>query len=260
MKRKQIRHLALFLSLLLASFAHAEVVAIDNADNDPYPVTGFLPGDNGGAGFESWEELEVGTPGSMYLSSSIDNDSSSWGIDGTYALGRELSQPLAIGSWNFLAQHDADNQNFSGFNLKTSANGTSFTSDEIFRIGMDPNQIGYDTRGVYVSTNAGADYLFLDCGWVDGEGDTIEYTIGWDTFAGSYTLAVSNQTESVAATFSGSLASGTSIAQLGVAVFGAGTDESIAFDAYTVIPEPRVFGSLVFSVLTMGFLRKRFLI
>lgn len=251
---------ALLLCLMASSLAHAGIVASDHADNDPYPVTGFLPGDNGGFGFDEWVELETGNPGAMYTTASIDSGSYSWGLGGTYALGRGLSNNLAVGSWNFLAVHDSDNTDFSGFNLKSSASIGSFASDELFRVGMDPSQFGYDGTGVYVSTNAGTSYLFLDCGWVDGEGDTIEYTIGWNTVAGTYSLSVSNQTEGVSINFLGNMPTASSIAMLGTGVFGASLDEGMVFDNYGVVPEPHVLGVLVFGALAMGFLRKLFLV
>ena len=229
-----------FGTVLLCQPAVADIVAADNADNDPYPATGFLPGDNGGTGFLAWVELEVGNPGSMHTTAAIDNGSYSWALDGSYALGRGLSNSLSTGTWRLLAVHDPDNTDFSGFNLRASTNTTGgFSQSELIRFGMDPSQPGYDGSGIYVSTNAGLSYLFLDCGWSDGEGDTIEYRISW-TGTGSFSLLVSNRNEGVVTNFSGLMPAGT-VAMLGVAVFGSSLDEGITFDDYqveNVIPEP----------------------
>lgn len=242
------------LVLLLggASSALATFVAADTADNDPYPVSGFFPGDNGGFGFNPWVKLAAGTPGAMYTTAALDEGSYAWGINGTYALGRELSTHLSVGSWTFLAVHDPDNTSFSGFNLKTSPSGGSFAADELFRVGVDSSQVG----GLSISTNAGADYLFLDCGWVDGAGDTIEYTIGWNTDDGIYSLSVSNQTEEVSATFNGTILAGSSVAMLGAGLFGADNSESLTFGNYGVVPEPGSLCLLFFGVLVMSCLRR----
>ncbi len=223
--------LALFL-LGNASLCFAEIVA-DNADNDPYPEH-FNPGDNGGTGFTPWVTLEGGTPGSMYTAAAIDGGSYSWGMSGTYALGRGFSITLDSGLWSMLAVHDTDNTAFSGFNLRSSTDiGGGFGDFELLRFGMDPA----DNTGIFVSTNSGANYDFIDCGWVDGGGDTIEYAVSWNS-GGTYSLAVSNLSESGVATFfSGDMTTG-SVAMVGAAVLGATANESLTFDEYNVIPEP----------------------
>jgi len=60
--------------------------------------------------------------------------------------------------------------------------------------------------------------------------------VDWDS-ADFYSLSISNLTEKVVASFSGSMSTG-SVSMLGAAVFGAGTDETLVFDEYQVIPEP----------------------
>lgn len=107
-----------------------------------------------------------------------------------------------------------------------------------------------------MSTNAGSSYEFLDCGWGDGAGDTIEYTIGWNTVAGTYSLSVSNQTEGVAATFNGAILTGSSVAMLGTGLFGVGLDESLTFDNYGVVPEPFTGELLLSGVLILCVLRR----
>lgn len=244
---------------LLVFSTHFGWAQSDNADNDPYPVSGFLPGDNGGSGFIGWAELEEGDPGSMYLASSIESDSYSWGLSGFYGLGRGLQSARSSGRWTLIAQHDPDNSAFSGFSLRTSTNITSgFDTDEILRFGMDPGQAGYDGSGIYVSTNQGTSYQFLDCGWVDGEGDVIEYDINWFS-SGTFSLSVSNRTEGVATTLQGSMEGG-SVAMLGAASMNSTLNEGVIFDGFAVgdaVPEAGTAVSLLIGALVISFMRKR---
>ena len=105
-------------------------------------------------------------------------------------------------------------------------------ADELLRFGLN----GSGGTGIYVSTDGGANYSFLDCGWDKGTGDTLEYNVGWDA-SGNYTLAVNNLTEPMAASFTGTMTPGT-VSMLGAAVFGASSNEGLAFDGYEVVPEP----------------------
>lgn len=246
-----MNRLALTVLLGVCAIGAQADVAFDRADNDPYPVTGFMPGDNGGAGFQPWVELEEGTPGSMFLAADIDSGTYAWGLSGTYALGRGLSSPWSAGLWTLLAVHDPDNTDFSGFSLRDNTDpGTGFGDHELLRFGLNPNEIGYDATGIYVSTNAGADYTFLDCGWVDGEGDVIEYGVSWNG-AGQYTLVVSNRDEGVRSTFVGDMRAG-SVAMLGTAVFGATADEGLTFDRMQVIPEPATLVLLALGAVALS--------
>lgn len=248
-----------YLSILLLCCGWAAIpvgadwIGVDNADNDPYPVSGFLPGDNGGTGFTAWVVLDSGSPGSMYTQSAIDDGSYSWGIGGSYGLGRGLTNDLIHGSVTWLAVHDPDNTDFSGFNVKSSTN-MGFGIDELIRFGFNPSVPGYTGEGVYVSTNAGADYTYFDCGWVDGEGDLIEYTLSWSP--GSYTLSVSNHTESVFSQFSGSMSNG-AVSMLGVGIEGAGLGETLAFDGLAAVPEPGAFVLFSIALVLLRFARRK---
>jgi len=132
--------LIVFLSsFILQPSSFSDLVAADNADNDDPYADAFDLGDNGGYGFLGWAELYEGDPASMYNTTQIGGGKRSWGLSGSYALGRGLSNSMSRGTWTLLARHDADNGGFSGFNLKTSTNIT-FEADEIFRFGDDPSQ------------------------------------------------------------------------------------------------------------------------
>ncbi len=208
----------------------ADLVAADQADNDPYPASHFQLGDNGGYGFLPWVKLESGGVGSRFLAPAIvPSHSHAWSLSGAYALGRGLTNAMPAGTWHLVAVHDPDNSGFSGFNLKTSTQA-GFGADELLRFGFN----GSGGTGIYVSTDGGANYTFLDCGWVNGSGDTLEYTVGWDG-SGNYTLAVNNLTEGKPASFTGTMATG-AVAMLGTAVFGASLNESLTFDTFEVTP------------------------
>jgi hypothetical protein len=98
------------------------LVATDNADNTPYPTSGFQSGDNGGVNFEPWIKLDgSASTGSRYLAGSIGGSAHSWALSGTYAVGRSLPGTAHHGLWQIGMVHDPDNTDFSGFNLKSAA-------------------------------------------------------------------------------------------------------------------------------------------
>ncbi len=226
-----MKRIALLAFLCLCIGVRADLIASDNADNDPYPL-GWNPGDNGGFGFTGWTLLDSGVVGGMYTATAIDEGSYSWQIQGQYALGRGLASTRESGVFTLLARHELNSSAFSGFNLKTST-ADPFAEDEILRFGMNPS----DSTGIYISTDAGGDYIFLDCEWIDGNGDVLQYTITWTS--SSFTVAVMNLSEAVGASYSGSL-SGGPVAMLGVGIDGVNTNERLTFDAFEInpIPEP----------------------
>ena len=222
---------------LAAGTARADLVASDNADNDPYP-SGWNPGDNPGLGFTEWVNLEVGSPGSMYVENLAPLDGLySWGLSGRYAVGRGLSNSLAVGQWTFLANHGSGIGSFCGFNLRTSTDDSSFDTDEILRFGVDYGE-EFDATRIYFSTNAGADYAYIDLGDDDLRGADLEYSVSWSTVSGSFKLGVRNLDNDDFAEITADLASGAAVAMLGVGVFGNTLDERMTFDAFEVIPEP----------------------
>ncbi len=235
--------LAGMLTLAGAVSAAGAVMASDNADNDPYDSeNAFNPGQNGGVGFTSWVALEVGSPGSMYLEDMAPLDGSrSWGVGGTYALGRGLEEAAAEGTWTFLATHGATVGSFCGFSLRTTTNADSFSSGEILRFGMDYSQEGDATR-IYCSTDGGGAYSHLDLGEADLRGSLLTYGVTWSTLAGTFTLGVWNQADDSHAEISGALAAGSPVAMFGVGIFEPGLDERMTFDAFerASIPEPGV--------------------
>ncbi len=229
----------LALGLWLACTARAAPVAWDNADHDPYPA-GFNPGDNAGYGFTPWVVLASGSPGAMFTTTAIDGGTYSWGMNGTYALGRGLSNSLAAGRFSLLALHASGNTAFSGFNLKTNAEA-GFDADEVLRVGLDP---AHDT-GFSFSTNAGADYVFVDCGWVSGLADVLRYEIGWND--SGFSITVSNLAEHLAGATNGTRAGGT-VSIAGMAVNGASTADALTFDDLTVDLEPSAVTLAAFSL------------
>lgn len=249
-----IKAIAIVIGLGLGSApVFAALFATDNADNDPYPVTHFQLGDNGGYGFLAWVQLESGTPGSRSLAPAIvPLHVSAWGLGGTYGVGRGLASILPVGAWRLTAVHDPHNSGFSGFNLKASTQA-GFGTDELLRFGFN----GSGDTGIYVSTDGGANYTFLDCGWDNGSGDRLEYSVGWDA-AGNYSLSVNNLTEAKSSSFTGTMAPG-GVAMLGAVVYGTTLNEGLAFDAFEVetIPEPAtVLPLLAVIVLTLVWWRR----
>jgi len=240
--------LILFVITLLPT-VHADMIAFDRADNDPYPL-GFETGQNGGYGFTGWKKLTDNTEvGSMYRANDpLDPDleySYSWGMSGSFALGRGLATSQNTFVWTFLARHNSDSD-FSGFNLKTSTN-TGFATDEVLRFGLD---LSDQQTGFYVSTNLGTDYTFQDCGWLDATGDVLLYSVTWNS--GVFAVNVQNLDENEqGSTFSGTLAAVDDIAMFGASLHGNTLDESLHFDRFSVVPEPSIALLLGVGILTL---------
>jgi hypothetical protein len=245
-----------FILVLVWVCAFPVLGAFDQADNDPYPTQGSASYQNAGTGFMAWEPSATENSGGEYLGNALMFPNTySWEISQTRAMGRGLETPLAQGQWSFLAQHDANNTHFSGFNLKSTTNNNAFATDELLRFGMDE----FNGGGLYLSTDAGQSYTFLDCGWVDGAGDTLQYTLDWNATAGTYSLSVSNLTETLSSTFSGNLAiSGTAVSMLGTGIFGTSTDEHLNYDQLTVIPEPAIWSIILLTAGSLIAIRRVF--
>jgi hypothetical protein len=227
--------MALAVALGLAGVAPASlaaVIAADSADNDPYPITNWQVGDNGGYGFQPWIALERGTPGARYLTGRIlDGHRYAWGMNGTYAFGRGLSAGLEVGSCRVTAVHGAASQSFSGFNLKTSSQ-PGLAAGEVFRFGINPGLLDYRNGTIQISTDGGATYRSLDCGWPVGLGDTIEYTITWSA-EGLWWLDVRNIAAGTLAGFVG-VRLFPPVTMVGATACGATLSEDLAFDALVV--------------------------
>ena len=238
--------------------SRAALLASDNADNDPYAV-GFNPGDNGGMGFTGWVQLDTGGFGTMYREELSPLDGlRSWGLSGTYALGRGLEEGVDEGTWSFVATHGAEAGSFCGFSLRTSTAAGSFSEGEILRFGMDYGQEGDGTR-IYYSTDVGGLYGYIDLGDADLRGCVLQYTVTWSTVSGSFALGVRNLDDDSFGEGIGMLATGEAVAMFGAGIFGAGTDERMTFDAFDVasIPEPAVSASILLGALALWKIRRK---
>jgi hypothetical protein len=219
----------------MASSSVAAATAADSADNDPYPVTNWQPGDNGGYGFGPWTALERGNPGARYLTGKIlDGHRYAWGLNGTYALGRPLPGTLNGGTCRMTAVHGSGSAFFSGFNLKASSQ-PGLTAGELFRFGINPGAADHNSGSLQVSTNCGAAYVSLDCGGSVKPGDTLDYAITWSTL-GIWWLQVSNRANAASASFVGFMTPAT-VAMLGAASEGATLSEAFAFDGLALESE-----------------------
>lgn len=219
-----------------ATHSVTSLLAKDNAGNDPYPTTKFQSADNGGMNFEPWQKLEGSLiNGSRFLGGSIGDSTNSWGLSGTYAVGRGLPGTAHHGLWQIRMVHDPDNTDFSGFNLKSAA-VSGFGETEIIRMGMTTQPIASIGKGISISTDGGTNYTFHDCGWEDGRGDSVLYQFYWDE-SGSYTLTVVNSTEGITSQFTGTMLS-SAVTLMGVGVLGASATETIQFDSLSFQTDP----------------------
>ena len=236
----------------LSPSSRAALYSADNADNDPYRADNdWMPGQNGGQGYQPWVKLNVEPYfGASYLTlgSLINGHLASWGMNGYFAMGRGLENPQPFGTLRLLATHGSGNIGFSGFSLKASTD-PAFANGELLRFGM----VGSGGTGIYVSYDAGGNYDFLDCNWVDGSGDELAYTIAWDA-SGAYTLAVDNLSEQMSSSFGGTIPADT-VVMFGAAVFGPSLDDELTFDGAEVgaVPEPATVAPAVAVLLAALF-------
>ncbi len=234
----------MLLVLVAGSTARADLLAYDRADlDDPYGNDDtFMPGQNGGSGFTDWVQIEQGMAASMFLANPIDGESiRSWGLSGTYALGRGLVDPLNEGIFSTLASYGSSVNAFAGFSLRTSLDPDDFAAGEILRFGLINGAINY-------STDQGDTYTDIESMTV-WRGMTLRYSVLWSTQLGSFSLTVSAFGDpGLTETVTGSLATGNPVAMLGVGIFESNTDRQLLFDDFqvTTIPEP---SSLAFLLL-----------
>ncbi|HOX03189.1 MAG TPA: hypothetical protein P5555_13050 [Candidatus Paceibacterota bacterium] len=244
----------------------AQLFCWDNADEDLYRTAEQFDGLNGGDGFEAWLMLNPGPTaagGSYFVQQAshpeqpLDGDYS-WGMNGTYAVGRGLVSPVSAGTWTFLAAHNLYNEansGFSGFNLKSekSLRNGPFDQFELLRFGYSISTSPYQ-KGIGYSTDGGANYEYV--GGEDWSGDTLQYSVSWDGL-GKYTLSVENQSDAnKGRLFVTVTTAGGSVAMLGAAIYGKDLNaESLTFDAYMVPEPPAAMFVLAFTALAVALQR-----
>ncbi|MCP5526297.1 MAG: hypothetical protein H7A47_05760 [Verrucomicrobiales bacterium] len=226
------------------------LAAADEAGNPPYPESGFQPGDNGGANFGPWVDLGNGeAEWSTELGGSIGGSDRSWVLRGSGAMGRSLPGTTHHGLWQLRMVHDRRSQSFSGFNLKSAAS-PGFAATEVIRIGMAGQPVPSAEKGIFISTDGGDHYTFLDCDWSDGWGDTILYGLSWDE-RGRFVLTVNNLNEALTSRFEGMLPT-SAISTLGVGLSGSSSTEELRFDTLTFQTDPAVHVERAGDVLVLS--------
>jgi hypothetical protein len=237
----------------------AALYAWDNADDVNYSkAIQFGPDQNGGYGFAPWVDLkyraEVGQ--SFWVTrpataeSPVDGEYS-WGMGGNMALGRGLLQPLATGTWTFLAAHYVYElpfgAMFSGFILKTGSaefNDDNVLGDEAFRFGFNCSAGPDFDRGICYSISGDSDYQYVggdEWGLDSVNGCTLEYSVSWRPSGADtvFALSIVNKDNDTTLTVDPIFVpSNKSIAMLATVVHGGNPGyQTVVFDAFSV-PEP----------------------
>ena len=264
-----IRFLAVGLLASLSWSACLAQVATDTAD-DPAYNSGWDLTDNGGAGFQPWNEVEA-LGGGRYLENSgrqVDgtrsfalyaNTYQSSQYPGGYAVSRPLVTPLSQGSLSVLVRHDLDNATgFSGINLKSIA-GPLFGGGELLAVGLVPTSIysggGNDNVSVFGSTSQS-----VSPNGGELRGDILDYIVDWNTDAGTYDVTIDDLTHGGSASTSGSLkAAGEPVVSIGFGNFDVGSFNNLIFDDLSVsaVPEPTTATAIVGLAGMCGLRRPR---
>jgi PEP-CTERM motif len=245
---------------LFAVKSRAQVVASDNG-NDPAYASGWdANSDNGGFGFLTWVGLETTQFGRGFMTTSRNiSGTQSWALfssnfasNQVSATARPLAASLAIGSETMLGRFDVDNTvGFTGFDIKSTV-GSTFGAGQLLSWGLTPatgNSNILVTGSVTTNISMGSDEL---------RGAILQYTVNWNTIAGTYSMSVTNLSGTGHGSVSGLLqASGNPVDALGFANFNSGNNQNVIFDQLSVsaIPEPSTI--ILVSVGLMGALALR---
>ncbi|MFH0952891.1 MAG: immunoglobulin-like domain-containing protein [Verrucomicrobiota bacterium] len=213
----------------------------DDADSS-FDSSSFI-GNNSGVGFGAWEFLEpAGTPGSAFKNNTGAQleGARSWGIaSGSgdncgYAVRRLLSTWLTSGSVTLRMRHNVGNYGgFSGFNLRQADQG-SFGNQELLSVGLRP--VYNDMFGHYCVAVGGSVDKQIWMG-VDLRGRRLEYTVTWNTLAGTYQVTVRDiDNPGIFGAAAGCLkfTTGIGVQSIGFGNFNCGISQDLLFDSLKV--------------------------
>jgi hypothetical protein len=218
-------------------------LAQDNNDNTPYPTSGSYLGLNGGRGFDPWANT-TDTGGGVFTENTggqLDG-ARSFGIfatgSGGFAVIRGLAFPVTKGSFTVEMRHNNNNTvGFNGFNLRKQADtvGSFGGAPELISVGLTP---GTGNTSVFVGGGDGNKTIPLGS---EIRGQRMQYTVSFDTAAGTYTVSAKFLDPLNAGGASGSVsgtlkATGACVAAVGFANFNASAagNQNVIFDALQV--------------------------
>ncbi len=261
--------LALAALILGGTGASAQVIATDNFENDNPSAAydnGIQYGDNGGSGFGALTYLE-GTGGGLF-DASLDG-ARALGIyaginsGNTQALGRTSQSSFLSGVYSLAGRFDLNNSvGTSGFNIKSGLGSTFGANQELF-FGLTPSS----GNGVIFITDSTGDHTLALPGVTELRGLNLTFAVAFDTLADSYTLKVSEfSNSSINNSFTGSLtdtngasAGSGAISAIGFINFNTGNGQNLVADDLDLVPEPSTWmaAGLVSAFILASILRRR---
>jgi hypothetical protein len=258
MKLKSPVFLAAFIAT--GSLMQAAVIATDDFENNN-PGTAYNDGiqyvDNGGSGFGGITYLE-GAGGGLFDATLSGSRAlgvfAGSGGGNTQGLGRTVTTTIA-GTYTLQGRFDVDNATgFSGFNIKSSLGSVFGGVSELLSFGLTP---GTGNTSIFVG---GSINTSLAMGF-ELRGQALDFSLEFDTLAGTYTLGAKKTTDPTFTTVSGSLKDtngGTpgvgSLAAVGFGNFNTGSSQNLVADNLSLVPEP---ASVVLGLAGMSLLLRR---
>lgn len=258
MKLKPHMLLAAFISA--GSLSQAAVIATDDFENNN-PGTAYNDGiqyaDNGGSGFGGIAYLE-GSGGGLFDATLSGSRAlgvfAGSGGGNTQGLGRTVTATIA-GTYTLQGRFDVDNSiGFSGFNIKSSIGTVFGGASELLSFGLT---LGTGNNSIFVG---GSVDKFIPMGF-DLRGQNLDFSLDFDTLAGTYTLGAKKTTDLTFTTVSGSLKDTNggdlgvgSLAAVGFGNFNTGANQNLVADNLSLVPEP---ASAMLGLMGMSFLLRR---
>ncbi len=249
---KHLLSLGLLASALFVVSAHAQLVALDNADNPAYapqPTHNWSP-INGGFGYGLWTPLADQGGGGTYMEGVGVNNRQ---VEGNFSFalysgggGFDISRPLASSisgpvEFHIITRFDvADSPGASLVNLRSGNNTAGFGAGELLSFGI--------VNGNQLSLTDHTGFHLLPSG--EARGSVWDWDVVLNPMTGAYSLSVTNLGGGFADVVSGGLEqNNTSVGSFGVINSSTGGGQNVIFDvpSFALVPEP---GTVI--VLGMG--------
>ncbi len=249
------------LALGLSAQAQFTEVAYDDANLASYAPQS--PGEpwpsiNGGFGYGLWTPLADTGGGGTYMEGVGANNrqvDGNWSYalysgGGAYDISRPLDTSITQGQFSIITRFDLAGAGPNLINIRTGNNLSGFGSGELLSFGI--------VNGNELSYTDGSGFNLLSSG--EARGDAWDWTVNFNTVAGTYSLSVTNLGGGYATTVSGNLElTGDSVGSFAAINSSSGNNQNLIFDApeFQTVPEPATISLFGLGAASLLRLRRR---